>query len=127
MTTSDVPPTRTVKTIDAPPLSAAPTSAQLKGDIDSGQTGDKNPVLDPGLAPLGTDDEAGGTPPTPSRIKLARRSERLERWVGRSRSAASGAHGKRDGLALGYLAFTGGLGVVLVAGVWFARGGVGGP
>ncbi len=56
MTTSDVPPTYTVKPVDAPPRSAAPTSAQLKGDIDSGCTGDKNPALDPGLAPLGTDD-----------------------------------------------------------------------
>jgi hypothetical protein len=127
MTTSDVPATPTVQPVDAPPLSASPTSAQLKGDIDSGHTGDKNPVLDPGLAPLGTDDEAAGRPPSASRIKLARSYERLERWIGRSRSAASGAHGKRDGIALGYLAFTGGVGVVLVAGVWFARSGAGGP
>jgi hypothetical protein len=35
---------------------------QLSADIDSGRTGDKNPALDPSLAPLGTDDEAAGTP-----------------------------------------------------------------
>ncbi len=127
MTTSDVPPTSTVKPVDPPPLSANPTSAQLKGDIDSGQTGDKNPVLDPGLAPLGTDDEAAGRPPSAFRIKLARRYERLERWIGRSRSASSDAHGKRDGLALGYLAFTGVVGVVLVGGIWLVRTGFAAP
>ena len=127
MTTSDVPPTRTVKPVDAPPPSPAPTSAQLKGDIESGHTGDKNPVLDPGLAPLGTDDEAAGRPPSAFRVELARRYERFERWTGRSRAASSAAHGKRDGVALGFLAFAGGLGVVLVAGVWFARTGFAGP
>ncbi len=121
MTTSDVPPTYTVKPMDAPPLSAAPTSAQLKGDIDSGKTGDKNPVLDPAMAPLGTDDEAAGTPPSASRIKLARKYERLERWIDRSRAASSYAHRKRDAFALGYLAFIGGIGVVLVGGIWVAR------
>ena len=127
MTTSDVPPTRTVKPMDAPPLSEVPTSAQLKGDIDSGHTGDKNPVFDPGLAPLGTDDEAAGRPPSASRIKLARSYERLERWIGRSRSASSAAHNKPDGAALGFLAFVGAVGVVLVAGVWFGGNGVARP
>ena len=127
MTTSDVPPTRTVKPMDAPPLSEVPTSAQLKGDIDSGHTGDKNPVFDPALAPLGTDDEAAGRPPSAFRIELARRYERLERWIGRSRGASSAAHDKRDGVALGFAAFAGGVGVVLVAGIWFARTGLAGP
>ena len=35
-------------------------SAQAKGAIDSGRTGDKVPGFDPAAAPLGTDDEAGG-------------------------------------------------------------------
>ncbi|WP_298958600.1 hypothetical protein [uncultured Methylobacterium sp.] len=74
-TRSDVPPTRTIEPIDTPPDSARPTAAQLKADIDSGRTGDKVPVFDPGLSPLGTDDEAAGHPPTPERVALARESE----------------------------------------------------
>jgi hypothetical protein len=127
MTTSDMPPTWTARPASPPPASAAPTTAQLKGDINSGHTGDKNPVFDPALAPLGTDDEAAGRPPSPFRIELARRYERLERWIGRSRGASSAAHDKRDGVALGFAAFAGGVGLVLVAGIWFARTGLAGP
>ena len=36
---ADIPPTRTVKPMDAPPLTEGSTTAQLKGDIDSGRTG----------------------------------------------------------------------------------------
>jgi hypothetical protein len=36
--------------------------SRLRADIDSGKTGDKTPGLDPAAAPLGTDDEAAGTP-----------------------------------------------------------------
>ncbi|RVU18177.1 hypothetical protein [Methylobacterium oryzihabitans] len=74
-TRSDVPPTRTIEPIDTPPDGGRPTSAQLKADIDSGRTGDKVPVFDPGLSPLGTDDEAAGHPPTQERVALARASE----------------------------------------------------
>jgi hypothetical protein len=35
---------------------------RLRADIDSGKTGDKSPGLDLAAAPLGTDDEAAGTP-----------------------------------------------------------------
>lgn len=49
-----------------------PTTQQLKGDIDAGKTGDKIPEgFDPGLATLGTDDEAAGQPATPSEIATA--------------------------------------------------------
>jgi hypothetical protein len=51
-------PVSTIKPSDAPPDSDNPTTAMLKADIDSGRTGDKNGDLDPGLSPLGTDDEA---------------------------------------------------------------------
>jgi hypothetical protein len=37
---------------------------QLRADIDSGRTGDKVAAPDPAMAPLGTDDEAAGTPPS---------------------------------------------------------------
>jgi hypothetical protein len=49
----------------------APTTAKLKHDIDRGRGGDKVDVFDPAAAPLGTDDEAAGTPPSPAAIKQA--------------------------------------------------------
>ena len=58
-----------------------PTIAQLKADIDSGRTGEKVALLDPGLSPLGTDDEAAGRSPSPERIAMAREYETRERWV----------------------------------------------
>ena len=36
--------------------------AQLRADIDSGRTGDKVAAIDHAAAPLGTDEEAAGTP-----------------------------------------------------------------
>ncbi|WP_230530074.1 hypothetical protein [Microvirga roseola] len=66
--------------MDPPPSSARPTTAQLKGDIDSGRTGDKVEVFDPGLSPLGTDDEAGGHPPTAEQVATARHQEGVARW-----------------------------------------------
>jgi hypothetical protein len=48
------------------PLRSDPQSggrtAQLRSAIDSGRTGDKVGVSDPAAAPLGTDEEAAGTP-----------------------------------------------------------------
>ena len=48
-----------------------PTSAQLRHGISSGQSGDKISNIDPAAAPLGTDDEAGGNPPTKEQLTLA--------------------------------------------------------
>jgi hypothetical protein len=107
---NDVPPTPTAKPAEPPPLSAQPTAAQLKGDIDSGGTGDKNPVLDPGLAPLGTDDEAAGHSPSAQRVAAARVAERLQRWLGRSRKA-SAAHAKHDGGQAAFLVTVGLIGL----------------
>ena len=53
----------------------SPTTAQLKSDIDSGRTGDKVRNADPGLSPLGTDDEAGGNAMTPEQVTVARQPE----------------------------------------------------
>lgn len=47
---------------------------QLRADIDRGATGEKTPGTDPAAAPLGTDAEAGGAPPTPQEIEMERRS-----------------------------------------------------
>jgi hypothetical protein len=81
---SDIPATHTIKPMDPPPPSARPTVAMLQGDIDSGRTGDKNPMFDPSGAPLGTDDESAGTPPTPFRVAVARNYATVERWTGGS-------------------------------------------
>ncbi|MGP3696326.1 hypothetical protein [Rhodobacter sp. NSM] len=51
------------------------TTARLRHDIDRGGTGDKVPFMDPAAAPLGTDDEAAGTSPTPDQIAHAREME----------------------------------------------------
>gem|GEM_PF-1039288 len=53
----------------------ADTTEQLRADIDSGRTGDKVRVSDPAAAPLGTDEEAAGTPPDGATIRQARRQE----------------------------------------------------
>ena len=52
------------------------TVLQLKDDIDSGRTGSKNATPDPGMASLGTCEEAGGNPATPAEIALARKEEK---------------------------------------------------
>jgi hypothetical protein len=125
---SELPPTPTVEPVAAPPLhDEKPTSAQLKSDIESGRTGDKNPVRDPALAPLGTDDEAAGHPPSPDRTALARYYENIGRWLGGGSPSASAAHAKADGQPVLFLAITGAIGVALVAGVWLSRAGMAGP
>jgi hypothetical protein len=56
-------------------LDAAPTADQLRDDIDSGRTHDKVAKPDPAAAPLGTDDEASGTPPPAGQVSTAHRQE----------------------------------------------------
>jgi hypothetical protein len=98
----ELPPTRTIKPVDPPPSSGRPTSAQLKADIDSGRTGDKVGVFDPGLATLGTDDEAAGRPPSPEAIAAARRQEGPERWTGAG-PAPGAQRGRRSFALYGFL------------------------
>lgn len=112
----DIPPTRTIKPIDSPPDSEKSTTAMLKADIDSGRTGDKTEVFDPGLSPLGTDDEAAGRPPSALRVALARRTEGIERWTKGSRKAGA-AHQAQDGFPIFYLGFIAAVGAILVAGI----------
>ncbi|WP_102108276.1 hypothetical protein [Oceaniglobus roseus] len=50
-------------------------AAQLRERIDRGGAGDKVSVSDPAAAPLGTDDEAAGTPPTMEQVERAARLE----------------------------------------------------
>jgi hypothetical protein len=51
------------------------TTEQLRRDIDRGKAGDKIPFPDPAAAPLGTDEEAAGTPVPPDAIEQAHRDE----------------------------------------------------
>src|SRR3954451_5551786 len=115
-TNSDVPPTPTVKPVDPPPPSDQPTSAMLKADIDSGRTGDKVGVLDPGLSSLGTEDEAAGRPPSPFRIALARYHEAVERWTKAGRSTSHAAQGW-DITLTAFFGMIAVVGVVLLIGI----------
>lgn len=47
------------------PQTDPPTTDRLRADIDSGKTRDKVRYSDPAAAPLGSDDEASGNPPSP--------------------------------------------------------------
>lgn len=51
-------------------------SAQDKHRIDRGEGGDKAPGFDPAAAPLGTDEEAAGTPARPDPMHTTRRPGR---------------------------------------------------
>jgi hypothetical protein len=55
--------------------SLPPTTSQLRHDIDTGRTGEKVAAPDPAAAPLGTDDEAAGTPPSGQTVAAARDAE----------------------------------------------------
>lgn len=51
------------------------TASRLRRDLDSGRGNDKVDYPDPATAPLGTDDEAAGTPITPEQAEMARDQE----------------------------------------------------
>jgi hypothetical protein len=55
----------------------------LRSDIDSGRTGDKVEFPDPAAAPLGTDEEAAGTPVTPAQVRAAVALETAHSVAGR--------------------------------------------
>lgn len=107
---TDIPRTHTIKPMDAPPMNEGSTTAQLKGDINSGRTGDKNEVFDPGLSPLGTDDEAGGNPMKPEQVDIARHQESSVRWKDGAETDSYAHQHSRKAL-YGYIGF---IGLVLV-------------
>jgi hypothetical protein len=53
-----------------------PTSDQIRTSISRGATGDKVDYPDPAAAPLGTDEEAAGTPLGPEALSQAQEYER---------------------------------------------------
>lgn len=59
----------------SPPSDKAPTSDALRSGIDRGAGTGKVRFPDPSAAPLGTDDEAAGTPPTPEQRRIAAEHE----------------------------------------------------
>src|SRR5215203_5869126 len=91
------------------------TTEQLRIAIDQGRAGDKVDVTDPAAAPLGTDDEAGGTPNTAAQVRAAAAHEvRTRPNSKRQRSSGLGA-------AWWLIAFTMLTGVSIVASVYFLR------
>ena len=54
----------------------ASTPPQLQDDIQHGRTSDKVRGPDPAMAPLGTDEEAAGTPTGPLELSQARAAEK---------------------------------------------------
>jgi|SRR5215210_3552645 len=88
---------------------------QLRADIDSGRSGDKIAWPDPATAPLGTDDEAAGTPPTRDQVERAHRQE-----VGRP-VASSAPEGRGLGQGWWMVAITILMGVFIVAVPLFLR------
>jgi hypothetical protein len=101
---------------ESPMTDESATTAQLRHDIDSGRTGSKINFPDPAAAPLGTDDEAAGTPPSAEAVSLARRQEAAR--------PATGARANPDGLDLGVVIYTGivgGIAAILAAtAVWMS-------
>jgi hypothetical protein len=90
------------------------TISQLRDDIDAGRTGDKIDWPDPAAVPLGTDEEAAGTPPDPWAVETARRIEV-------SRPCKSIAH-RGVGAAWLLIAFAAALGLGLVAWILWQGG-----
>ena len=91
------------------------TTEQLRIAIDQGTAGDKVDVTDPAAAPLGTDDEAGGTPNTAAQVRAAAAHE--------IRARPSSKRQRNSGIAATWwlIAYTVLTGVSIVASVYFLR------
>ena len=89
-----------------------PTTAMLKHEIDRGRGGDKVDAFDPAAAPLGTDDEAAGTPPQPEAIAQAYSQEIDSTRESSKRADSDHAVAIYVGLILALVA-------ILSAAIWF--------
>jgi hypothetical protein len=83
------------------------TVDRLRADIDAGRTGDKIPHSDPAAAPLGTDEEAAGTPISSAAVTMARRAE-----------INTGPKSKEDGGLLIYVVAVAVISMMLAGGVF---------
>jgi hypothetical protein len=70
------------------------SAERLRGDIDAGRTGDKVSWPDPAAAPLGTDEEAAGTPLHATMVETARAHE--------TSRPHGDPHSKRSGVGLAW-------------------------
>ena len=116
---TDIPPHKSAEPVKTPPPPVDdpnPNMAMLKGDIDSGRTGDKVAVLDPGMAMLGTCEEASGTPLTPEQIKFAREQEVKHRFPD-GRPEHPSADKDDQGTRYAYVGFIALAAVVVVAAI----------
>lgn len=103
-----------------------PYPEELRGKIDSGRTGDKVNFPDPAAAPLGTDDEAAGTPPPPAAVRQAIDTETSPETAGqppgdRTREPApaqglkrGALEGARAGAIIAVL-----IAAIVIAALWF--------
>jgi hypothetical protein len=80
------------------------TTEQLRHDIDSGRAGDKVRFRDPAAAPLGTDEEAAGTPIDPQTLAEVRARENRR---AQPRDAQRATDGERTGVMLWLLIVAG--------------------
>lgn len=78
------------------------TPSQLRREIDAGEGRDKIAYPDPAAAPLGTDDEAAGTPVSDRQTWLAHQNEIAERSERDSHALPEprARHGRGDSAAL---------------------------
>jgi len=90
------------------------TSDRLRGDIDAGRTGDKVAASDPAMAPLGTDDEAGGSAPSADAVAEARCREI-------SAAAPPPEYGKGLGYSWVLISLTAMFAVAVIAGALILR------
>jgi hypothetical protein len=86
------------------------TTDRLRSEIDQGRTGDKVSFPDPAAVPLGTDEEAAGTPPSREAVAVARKSE-----TSRPSQPSQHRHGLRSvwiiiGFVIGFMACVVGIG-----------------
>lgn len=98
----------------------APTADRLRDEIDRGGAADKVAVTDPAAAPLGTDDEAAGTPPTAEQVQRARDQE-LHRSEG-GQEARKPPASVQPGPSLAWVLALAGIAAVAVAAILYVAG-----
>lgn len=94
------------------PNGRRPSAAQLRDLIDKGRTRDKVPSFDPAAVPLGTDDEAAGTPTGGPAVESAITEEARQAWTGYA--AETRPHSRRWAWIAGLLALVVTLGIFVL-------------
>jgi len=84
-----------------------PTTDRLRIDVDQGRTGDKVRHPDPAAAPLGSDDEASGNPPSPEQRQQEFENRNLEATPRRN----------EPGTLLVYALLIGGIALIVISAI----------